>query len=184
MGTIKHRYLGIGVVCSAMGFTACGGAAPEPQSAPIESEPAPPSEASLSGEDAEPADEADEPAPSTSPGEPASPADLQEALQIVVSDEALQRALNLTEPGRFPVKISGANIPSDLKLEVGGKPVEVIAQPEDPKTVAVLIISDFDLNSSSGSFRYRYDIEGVRGTSYVVKTGERWELQSSRLSEY
>ena len=180
MGIKEHWGWGI-FVFSTWSLVACGGAAPEPEAAPIEPAPAPVSEAPIADEP-EPVEESVEAAPENS--EPASPADVQEALQVVLNDEALQRALNLTEPGRFPVKISGTGLPSDLKLEVGAKPVEVIELPEDPETVAVLVFTDFELNASGGSFRYRYDIEGVRGTSYVVKTGERWELKSSRLSEY
>jgi hypothetical protein len=33
-------------------------------------------------------------------------------------------------------------------------------------------------------FKYRYEIEGVRGTSYVVKGSGGWELKSSRVSGY
>src|SRR5690606_19058062 len=131
MGTDKHRFLGIGLMFSACGLIGCGGAAPEPQSAPLESDPAPVSDAPMADDDVEPADDVDEPAPTSN--EPASAADVQEAFQVVLNDDALQRALNLSEPGHFPVKISGANLPSDLKLEVGSKPVEVIPEPEDPK---------------------------------------------------
>ena len=180
MGIKEHRGWGV-VVFVAWSLAACGGAAPEPEAAPVEPAPVAVSETPIADEP-ERVEEPVEAAPENT--EPASPADVQEAFQVVLSDEALQRALNLTEPGRFPVKISGTGLPSDLKLEVGAKPVEVIAQPDDPEAVPVLVFTDFQLNSSGGSFRYRYDIEGVRGTSYVVKTGERWELKSSRLSEY
>lgn len=149
---------------------------------------------------------ADEPPPETAPLEPAtdasepemqeanedsggsanslSPEDFQQALQLVIQDDALQNAMNLTEPGRFPIKISGEGLPSNLQLTAGEKAVEVIPTPEDPKKEPVLIFSKVEVSGNRVSFKYRYDIEGVRGTSTVAKKDGVWELKASRISEY
>lgn len=115
---------------------------------------------------------------------PATPQDFEAALQLVMGDEALLNALNLEEPGRFPIKIAGADIPRSIEVQAATKAVEVVSPPEDPKTEPVLVFTKIELSGTEGTFKYRYDIEGVRGTTTVVKTGERWELKSSRISGY
>ena len=117
--------------------------------------------------------------------EPASSDDLQQALQVVIQDDALLNELKLGEPGRFPLKIAGNSVSSGLQLEAKTSAVEVISEPADTKTTAVLVFTDVDINAKQGTFKYRYDIEGVRGTSYVVKNKFGvWELKSSRVSGY
>jgi hypothetical protein len=116
--------------------------------------------------------------------EPASEADVKAALQVVLDDEALRTALNFTEPGRFPLKIYGPSLPSDLELQVGEKPVEVVPKPENAKETPVLVFTDIEMTKENGAIKYRYDIDGVRGTSYVVFNNGRWELKSSRVSGY
>lgn len=128
-------------------------------------------------------------APSAEPqgtaAEPASSEDLQQALQVVLQDESLLGELKLGEPGRFPLKISGSSLSGGLELKAHSEAVEVISAPTDTKTVAVLIFTHIDITSRQGTFKYRYDIEGVRGTSYVEKNDQGiWELKSSRFSEY
>jgi hypothetical protein len=117
--------------------------------------------------------------------EAASSEDLQQAIQVVVQDEALLSELKLGEPGRFPLKIAGSSLPTGLQIQAHSEAVQVVAAPADPKTEPVLIFTDVTLNARQGTFKYRYDVEGVRGTSHVVKNAAGvWELKSSRVSEY
>lgn len=111
--------------------------------------------------------------------------DLTSALQVVLQDEALLTQLKLEEPGRFPLKIAGPGIPSSTDLQAHAKNVEVVTTPEDPKAVPVLVFTEMSLEGNKGTFKYRYAIEGVRGTSYVARTEDgRWVLESSRISQY
>jgi len=166
-------------------LVACGGAAPEAETAPASSEveetpPAtePPPPAPESTEDETPA-----PEPATS-AEPVTPQEFQNALQVVIQDDAFLTALKLEEPGRFPLKIAGEGLPVGLELTAVDKGVEVVPMPEDPKKQPVLVFLKIDLNSERGTFKYRYDVEGVRGTSRVARDEGAWILKSSRISAY
>ncbi len=170
------------VSCAAL-LIGCGGSTPEPE-APDEAPPPEPvvDESSDTPDEMADDDGADDSESMT--GEPASKEDFRAALQVVLQDEALQNAMNLTEPGRFPIKIAGPDIPSNLELEAATKAVEIVQEPEDPKTDPVLIFQKIEVSSTRGSFKYRYDVEGVRGTSTVKKNGDVWELKASRISKY
>lgn len=179
MGTRIIFSICVSALVLAAGMSGCAGQnaepkapEPEPQSAPVEAaalevEPEPVLEESAAVD-----------------AEPASENDVKAALQVVLDDEALRTALNFTEPGRFPLKISGASLPSGLELQVGDKPVEIVPKPENAKETPVLVFTDIDMNKENGSLKYRYDIDGVRGTSYVIFANGRWELKSSRVSGY
>jgi hypothetical protein len=114
----------------------------------------------------------------------ATPEDFKNALQVVIQDSALQKELKLEEPGRFPLKISGSDIPSSIELVAATEAVQVVPEPENPKEEAVLVFVQIKLDGNEGTFKYRSDIEGVRGTSYVVRGPAGWELKSSRVSGY
>lgn len=117
--------------------------------------------------------------------EAASSDDFRQALQVVIQDESLLNELKLGEPGRFPLKISGGSLPSGLQLQAHSEAVQVVSAPADPKKEPVLVFTNIDINARHGTFKYRYDIEGVRGTSHVMKNSMGvWELKSSRVSEY
>lgn len=180
--TKYQRAWGLAFPLCAVLLWGCGGATPEaetpPDEAPEESAPLEP--AADTGEPE--MQEASEDSGASS--DSVSPEDFEQALQVVIQDDALQTAMNLTEPGRFPIKISGEGLPSNLKLVAGEKAVEVIPLPEDPKKEPVLIFSKVEVSGNRISFKYRYDIEGVRGTSTVAKKDGVWELKASRISEY
>ncbi len=177
---------------SAIGATlllclcACAGMNHEPQSpaeTPSEApaaapRPAPEPEAAMDAPELQEAEE--EPS-----DEPASREDLEQALQVVIQDDALLNELKLGEPGRFPLKISGNSVASGMQLQAHTEAVEVVGDVANPKEEPVLVFTDIDLNAKQGRFKYRYDIEGVRGTSYVFKNEAGvWELKSSRVSGY
>ena len=180
---VKFELKQIGAAVSTLAISACGASATEPQ-APTEepiAEEAP--EAALMDDPA-----TAEPAPSheapTNDGEPANREDVQAALQLVLQDEALIQKMDLGVAGRFPVKISGSDIPSGLELTAHEKGAEIVPMPEDPKTDAVLAFTKISMTSTSGILKFRYDVEGLRGTASVEKVDGRWELKSSRVSEY
>ena len=118
-----------------------------------------------------------------SPSGPATPEDLKTILQLVINDEALDPYLKLEEPGRFPLKISGSDVPSGVELMKNTKPVELVPPP-GKKEDAVLVFTSIDADSKVARVKYRYDIEGVRGSATVKKLDGRWQLSNSRVTEY
>ena len=103
-------------------------------------------------------------------------------LELVVNDPELDPYLKLGEPGRFPLKISGSALPSGLKLVKNNEPVQVVAAPKDKKD-AVLVVTEVDISGKKASVRYRYDIEGIRGSANLTKGQYGWELTNSRIVE-
>ncbi len=172
------------VLCFPLALGACSSSQGEPQTPNDE-----PDVAEILEPQAPPADGSEEASEETvsdsSPSDdPATPEDFKEALQVVIQDEALLSQLKLEEPGRFPLKISGADIPSSVELLAHTEAVEVVSAPADPKKEPVLVFTSIRLDGSSGTFKYRFEIEGVRGTSYVTKANGQWVLKSSRISQY
>lgn len=165
----------------------CGGSSPEAESPSAEPEPTMAAEATPPDEPEPMAEEGGyerEGASDSEGGSMASSEDFKAALQVVIQDSALQRELKLEEPGRFPLKISGSDIPSSIELVAVTEAVQVVPAPENAKEEPVLVFTDIDIKANEGTFKYRYDVEGVRGTSYVVKGPSGWELKSSRVSAY
>jgi hypothetical protein len=48
----------------------------------------------------------------------------------------------------------------------------------------VLVISEIEIKGDKATVRYRYDVEGVRGTVTLSKTPHGWELKNSRVVEH
>ncbi len=119
--------------------------------------------------------------PPAAAGTPASADDAQKLLQLTLEDSELDGYLKLEEPGRFPLKISG-DLPPNLTLVKGNKPVEFVASPD--KGAAVLVITALELHGKTATIRYRYDVEGVRGTATLTKTPHGWELSNSRIVQH
>ena len=166
----------------------CGGGTPNAE-APDDSdelyEDDPVEQTGSSGE-ASPADEGEgdgEGEAASDAGGAASPADMQEILQLVINDEALDPYLHLEEPGRFPMQISGGDIPSGIELVKNTQPVKVVPEPES-KEAPVLVFTSIEATSTVARIKYRYDVEGVRGSATVKKLEGRWQLSNSRVSEY
>jgi hypothetical protein len=160
-------WLGLAVFAAA-----CGGAAPPPES------PAPPS-AAPSDSAAEP-EKPSEAAPQAAPA--ASEADVSAVLQLVVEDPELDKYLHLGEPGRFPLQLSGEKLPPGLKLVKATEPVKVVDGPKSKKD-AVLVITELDVAGDKANVRYRYDVEGIRGTVTLARSAHGWELKNSRIVE-
>lgn len=172
---------------SLLAFSGCGSPQSEPNSSAettteeIAPPPAPAADAN-SLEDRSEQETADEPAsPSAAP---ATTEDFREALQVVLQDDALLSQLNLEEPGRFPLKIAGKDLPTGVEVQTHAQNVEVVEAPADPAKEAVMVFTSIELDSASGTFKYLYEIEGLRGTTRVSKSDGRWQLQSSRISQY
>jgi hypothetical protein len=163
----------LGLVC------ACGGPA-EPAAAP-ETEAVAPSE-SASEAPAADAPAAGDASEAASAG-PAAEEDVSAVLQLVVDDPELDSHLHLGEPGRFPLQVSGEALPSGLKLVKATEPVKVVDGPKSKKD-PVLVFTEISVSGSAATVRYRYDIEGIRGTATLSKTPHGWELKNSRLVEH
>jgi len=176
----KRAAISVFLMLGAGGMWGCGGSTQEAESPPPASEP-------MAEASEEPAPVEEEPGYEREGGDSGASADandFKDALQVVIQDAALQRELKLEEPGRFPLKISGSDIPSSLELVAATEAVQIVPAPENAKEEPVLVFTEIDISGTEATFKYRYDIEGVRGTSYAVKGPAGWELKSSRVSAY
>lgn len=147
---------------------ACAGAPP-----PAETPETPPSEAAV----AETPAKAEAEAPATS-----SAADVTAIVQLVVDDPELDKYLHLGQKGRFPLQLAGEKLPSGLQVVKSTEPVVVVQGPKS-KTDAVLVITDLEVQGDTASVRYRYDVEGIRGTVTLARSAQGWELKNSRIVE-
>lgn len=100
--------------------------------------------------------------------------------QLVLDDEELGGYLHITQPGRFPLKVSGKDLPTGLTK--ASKPVEYVDSPA-PKT-PVLIFTDLKIADNHASATYRYEIEGIQGTTTLEKGPHGWEILRSRIVEH
>lgn len=112
----------------------------------------------------------------------ATDADIAAVLQLVVDDPELDKYLHLGEKGRFPLQLAGEKLPSGLQLVKSTEPVKVVGAPKS-KADAVLVVTDLDLQGDKATVRYRYDVEGIRGTVTLARSAHGWELKSSRVVE-
>lgn len=177
------------LVCSI----ACGGGnkdAASPADADSETEGTAASETAASGEDgaedtsnvrkaAGTPDAKGGPAPDTATQ---STDDATAILQLVVNDPELDPYLKLGEPGRFPLKVSGSALPAGVKLVKSTEPVQVVPGAKDKKD-PVLVFTEVEISGKKASVRYRYDIEGIRGSASLTKGQYGWELTNSRVVE-
>ena len=173
----------------------CGGAAApaaSPSAAPEDADAKAP--ASAAGDEAPTKPDAAEAADKAASTAPASDDDVTAILQLVVDDPELDVYLHTGDPGRFPLKLSGEKLPSGLKLVKATKPVEIVDGPKSKKD-AVLAITEIDVQGDKATVRYRYDIEGIRGTVTLARAPHtkrvgsttdtaHWELKNSRVVEH
>jgi hypothetical protein len=147
----------------------------EPAAPKAETQPAP----TLAAAKQEPA-----PKESAAPAGPQSADDLRELLQAVIDDEALTPYLRLTQPYRFPLRVSGQGLPKDLQLTKMAKPVVIVDEvSKDPKK-PVLVFTEIEVKGSEATVRYKYEIEGVRGTATLNKPYGHWAIKQSRIAEH
>lgn len=165
----------------------CGGAAtpkaeaPEPslQKTSTDDTERPPPPDSMPASEAKEAKSDD----TSSKGTGTSEDELKTVLQLVIEDAELDKYLRLTEPGRFPLKMAGKDLPSGIALTKNGQPVKVVAG-EPAKKDAVLVITKIEISPSDATVGYRFDIEGAVGTAFLKKAQWGWELKSSRIVEH
>lgn len=100
--------------------------------------------------------------------------------QLVLDDEDLGAYLHITQPGRFPLKVSGKDLPTGLTK--ASKPVEYVDSP--PPKAPVLIFTEVQINNKHASATYRYEIEGIQGTTTLEKGPHGWEILRSRIVEH
>jgi hypothetical protein len=109
-------------------------------------------------------------------------ADVQEVLQLVIDDEALNPYLHLEQPDRFPLRVATRNLPKGIELVKASKPVVLVDDPEADKK-PTLVFTEVDVKKDTASVRYRYDVEGVRGACSLERRDGRWNLKKSRVAE-
>jgi hypothetical protein len=108
--------------------------------------------------------------------------DLNAVLQAVVDDPELDRYLQTNKAGRAPLKISGEDLPSELEVIKAGYPLKVVEGPKSSKD-PVLVITRAERAGNVATVAYRYEVEGIRGTTRVKKGRVGWELMSSRVMQ-
>lgn len=163
---------------------ACGGGAKPPATeadgpAAEETASAEAPAAKKEGDD-DSSEKADKSEKSDMSGAEASTDDRKAVFQLVIEDEELGKFLKVTEPGRFPLKVSGSDIPSGLVKAT--KPIEIVDSP-GPKA-AVLVITSTEIGAKKASVSYRYDVEGIKGTTTLEKGPHGWEILRSRIVEH
>ena len=62
-------------------------------------------------------------------------------------------------------------------------PVKIVDAPKSKKD-PVLVVTEIDVQGDKATVRYRYDIEGIRGTVTLAKSPHGWELKNSRVVEH
>jgi hypothetical protein len=128
--------------------------------------------------------------PAASSG-PASADDLRELLQAVIDDDALTPYLRLTQPGRFPLRVSGHDLPKDIQLTKLAKPVVIVDDPSREPRKPVLVFTEIEIKGSEAVVGYKYYVEdktlavaGVRGTATLNKPYGHWAIKQSRVAEH
>jgi hypothetical protein len=168
-----------------MFLVGCSGAGSQPDAPTDESggEPSGSEEAPSSSEASESAEgSAEKPASGgESKDAPASADDLRTVLQLVIDDESLDPFLHLDQPGRFPLAVSGPNLPDGLTKST--KPVKIV-EGTGSKKEAVLAFTKIEVQGKHATVQYRYDIEGVRGSATLDKKEHGWELTRSKVVEH
>jgi hypothetical protein len=110
------------------------------------------------------------------------PKEMQTVLQLFVGDEELNRALHLDKPGRFPLKMSGKDLPSNTEVTNGNHPVSIVGEPKSDKD-PVLVVTKIETEPKSVTIGFEYAVEKIRGTAHYKKTSFGWELASIRTVE-
>ena len=175
-----RRYIAFGSFILFSGPLACGGSASPAESAADETEASDESAAEpAAGESAAPAADGAS-ASAAKDDSPATAEDLKTVLQLVLDDETLDPFLHLDQPGRFPLAISGPNLPEGLSKS--SKPVKVVGQPGSKKE-AVLVFTEIDVKGKHATVRFRYDVEGIQGSAVLDKREHGWELTRSKVIE-
>jgi hypothetical protein len=174
------------LVLFALLVSGCGAKEPakspatDPEAPQAEAQPKAIPAASREGTAAAPSKPSAAPASSA----PATADDLRGVLQAVIDDEALTPYLRLEKPYRFPLRISGPNLPKDLQLTKATKPVVIVDDSNrDPKK-PVLVFTEIDIKGDEASVRYKYDVEGVRGFATLHRPYGRWDIKQSRVAEH
>ncbi len=114
----------------------------------------------------------------------ATPDDLREIIQAVLDDDALTSYLKLQLPNRFPLRVSGPNLPKDLQVMKSTKPVVIVDDSNrDPKK-PVFAFTEIEIKGADATVKYKYDVEGVRGSATLNKPYGHWAIKQSRVAEH
>jgi len=166
------------IVCVTL-LGCAGGTSPDASSP----ESAGPADDAPAAGDVERTEDSEESQPgSEDPGNDAPPSaeDLRALLQLVIDDESLGPFLHLEQPGRFPLQISGPNLPDGLTKS--NEPVKIV-QGTGSKKEAVLAFTEIEVKGKHAVVRYRYDIEDVQGSAVLDKGDYGWQLTRSKVVE-
>lgn|GEM_PF-2731636 len=125
---------------------------------------------------------------STAPEETAAsgPVDVQtfqNALQAVIGDPGLLKALGIDPSSSQTVLISGKDLPEGLERAAAVRSVEVVPVSDKPSKRTILHFTSIELDATRGTFKYRIEKTGAYGTTRVAYEEEAWQLKSSRVSK-
>jgi hypothetical protein len=122
--------------------------------------------------------------PAAAPAGPASAEDMREVLQAVLDDDALTPYLHLEQRGRFPVRVSAKGLPQGIQLTKMSKPVVLVDDAgTDPKK-PLLVFTEIEIKGAEATVRFKFDIEGVRGSATLNKPYGHWAIKQSRVAEH
>jgi hypothetical protein len=176
---MKHR-----AILLAFFVWGCGNKEPAKSASNAET-PSPAAETQKEPPPAPPAkQEAALPAPPSSPSAAASPDDLRGVLQAVIDDDALTPYLHLEQRNRFPLHVSGHGVPKNLQLMKMAKSVIIDDEGSRDAKKPVLVFTEIEIKGAEATVRYRYDIEGVRGTATLNKPYGQWAVKQSHVAEH
>ena len=184
--TTRFAFLAVLIVGCGAKEPAKSAANAETQSAASESKQEPaPSAATPAGTLKQPGQApASTPASASTASAPASANDLRDVLQAVIDDDALTPYLHLEQPNRFPLRVSGRDLPKDLQLVKATKPVVLVDDPSKEPKKPVFVFTEIEIKGEEATVRYKYDIEKVRGSATLNKPYGRWTVKNSHVAEH
>jgi hypothetical protein len=174
-----HRALLLGVL-----VLGCGAKEPAKSAANVEIETSKAETQKEAAPAKSPKPEATPAAATSAPAGPASADDLREILQAVIDDDALMPYLHLEQRNRFPLHVSGHGVTKDLQLTKMTKPVVVEDEGSHDSKKPVLVFTEIEIKGAEATVRYRYDVEGVRGTATLNKPYGHWVVKQSHVAEH
>ncbi|MBM4362257.1 MAG: hypothetical protein FJ104_06225, partial [Deltaproteobacteria bacterium] len=101
-------------------------------------------------------------------------------LGVVFADPELLRVIRLGEPGRLPLPVRGELVPEGVLA--GGVPIRRVT--DAGGTGPVLEVREIEIGPQRATVSFRFDAEGIKGTTTLSKGERGWEIHRSRIVEH
>lgn len=122
----------------------------------------------------------------TSVGMAQTKTDIQTVIQMSIDMDELQPYFHSEKPGRKPLIIEDNGVISkDIELTKFGEPVKFMKKPDlfFTDTDAFLVFNTFEINPTTASVDFHYNVEGIKMTLDFEKKDGQWIVISKELSE-